>query len=523
MRGSILKAALFLGLAAGSVLAGGPTQEMLDNAANDTSNWLMYNKDYLAQRYSSLDQINTSNVASLKKVCTYALGENGSFQSSPIVYGGVLYITSQHVTAAINATNCKPLWRYTYKPSGPEPFTTNRGVAIYDGVVVRGTTDAHLIALNSSTGKLLWNVKVADSSKGYFLSAAPIVWNGMIFIGTAGADWGVHGEMYAYDIKSGQRLWTFDVIPTGNQPGADTWQKAESTTTGGGSMWTSFTLDPQTGLLYVSVGNPAPDFAPEYRPGANLYTDSVVVLDAKTGQLSHYYQQIPNDSHDWDTAAAPVVYDSAGAHYMAVGTKGGYVFGYDEGSKQQSFKTAVTTILNADVKPTPQGVRGCPGTLGGVEWNGPAYDPQMETLFVPSVDWCGVYKLGEVRYVQGQLFFGGTNVLDPSSKARGWIVAMDAKTGQPIWRYHAPTPMVAAVTPTAGGLLFTGDLNGDFLALDSKTGKVLYRNPTGGAMAGGIVTYAQNGKQYVAAASGNASRTIWNTTGNAKVVIYALP
>ncbi|MER3555953.1 MAG: pyrrolo-quinoline quinone [Meiothermus sp.] len=522
MHNSWKRAGLLVGVV-GVALAAGPTQQMLERADEDNANWLMYNKGYMSQRYSALDQINTGNVASLKKVCTYMLGENGSFQTGPVVYGGVMYVTTPHVTAAINATTCKPLWKHTYKPTGPEPATANRGVALYEGMVVRGTDDAHLIALNSSTGKLIWNTKVADSNKGFFLSAAPLIYNGIVLIGTAGADWGAKGEMYGYDVKTGKRVWKFDLIPTGDQTGAETWEKAESATTGGGSTWTSYTLDPQSGLVYVPVGNPAPDFAPEYRPGKNLYTDSVVVLDAKTGKLDHYYQQIANDSHDWDTTAPPVVYDNGGNRFMAVATKEGNLFIYDEAAKNQVAKTAVTTLKNIPQKPSPQGVRVCPGWIGGVEWNGPAYDPKLDSLFVGSVDWCGVYKLGELRYVQGQLFLGGSLTLDPVKQGRGWIMRLDAKTGKVQWRYKAPTPIIGGLTPTAGGLLFGGDLNGDFLAMDASTGKILYRNNTGGAVAGGVVTYSQNGKQYVAVASGNSSRTLWGTTGKAKMVIYSLP
>lgn len=495
----------------------GPTQQQLDHAGQSTSSWLMYNKGYAGTRYSSLSQINTQNVSFLHPVCAYQLGTTGSFETGPVEYNGVLYVTTSHKTAAINATDCKVLWTSSYKPSGPEPISTSRGVALYHGMLFRGTDDGHLLALSMRTGNVLWNDSVANSSKGYFLSSAPVVYKGLVLIGTGGADWGADAHMFAFNASTGKKVWEFNEIKP------STFGNAKAASTGGGSNWSSYTVDPSTGLVYVPVGNPAPDFAPEYRPGKNLYTDSVVVLDASTGKLVRYYQQVPNDSHDWDTASAPILFTGAnGTKYMAVADKAGYLFVYNRTNHQLAYKVPVTTIQNASKKPNKSGVYVCPGDLGGVEWNGPAYDPQANAIFTNGVDWCGNYKLGEVRYVQGQLFFGGNFSLDPSSKASGYINAIDPASGKMLWRYHSTTPMVAGVTPTAGGLVFTGDLNGNFLALNANNGQVLYKFPTGGGMAGGIATYEQNGNQYVAAMSGNNSRTIWHSGGSATVFIFAL-
>ncbi|MFC4456714.1 PQQ-binding-like beta-propeller repeat protein, partial [Deinococcus sonorensis] len=299
-------------------------QELLNPQDGD---WLAYNRDFRGQRFSPLKSITADNAAQLQVKCVFQLGEVGSFQTGPVVYQGLMYITSVHNTYALKANTCTKVWESDYTPKGPEPQPANRGVALYDGMVFRGTGDGHLLGLDAKTGKVLWDTWVADSNKGYFLSAAPIAADGKVYIGEAGADWGANGHVRAFDAKTGNKVWEFGVIPTGKQPGAETWQKGAEH--GGGSIWTTLTLDPANKQLYVSVGNPAPDFNGGLRPGDNLYTDSVVALDANTGKLGWYVQQVAHDTHDWDTAAAPLVYDVNGGKYMSVATKGGWLYVYD--------------------------------------------------------------------------------------------------------------------------------------------------------------------------------------------------
>ncbi|WP_407571669.1 pyrroloquinoline quinone-dependent dehydrogenase [Deinococcus altitudinis] len=523
MLGLATLTALLLG-AAGAVQ--GPTQEDLNNADSATDSWLMYNKGYSGQRHSTLNEINSTNVAQLKRVCTFDTGDDGSFQITPQIYKGVAFIATARRSYAVDATTCKTLWKNVYTPTSAEVNPVSRGFAIADGVLYRGTSDAHLIAIDAGTGKLLWNVKVDDSSQGYFLSAAPIVWNNKVYIGDAGADWGVKAKMYAFDTKTGSKAWTFDLIPTGNQPGADSWKKADSTATGGGSVWTSFTLDPATGLIYLSVGNPAPDFASQYRPGANLYTNSVVALKAEDGTLDHYYQQIPNDNKDYDTAAAPVLYDLGGQTHVAVATKAGHLFSYNETQKTQVFKQAMITVKNQEKNPTEAGLPICPNYSAGSQWSGPSYMPSTKTLVVNAVDWCGVVKLGEVRLIKGQLFFGGAMQLDPAAKAVGNTVAFDAATGKELWRYSTPgIRIVGGVTTTDGNLVLSGAANGTLYALDGTTGKVLFKaNIDKAPIGGGVATYSVAGKQYIAVAAGNTSKGL-NGAKNvtSRVAIFSLP
>lgn len=486
--------------------------------------WLTYNGGYTGQRYSSLAAINSHNVADLKPLCEVKLGEEGAFESGPIVVDDVLYVTTSHTTVAMNAADCKVLWRNILKPKNSEIQPVNRGVAYLDGRIYRGYSDGRLVAFDAKTGKLLWQVQPANTKVGEFLSAAPIAWHGLVFMGLAGSDWGIRGKMMAFDARTGKEVWHFWTIPEGNELGANTWTLPTTIKHGGGGMWTSFTLDPKTGELFVPVANPSPDFDPKHRPGDNLFTDSVVVLDARTGKLDWWYQLTHNDGLDYDLGAAPMLYAVDDAERVALGSKDGHLYSLDRKTHKLLFKTAVTTIENPNAIPTVAGVHVCPGDLGGVEWNGPAFDPQTQDIYVGAVDWCEIYKRGtDYKFVPGDLYFGTSGAPGPHDSASGWITAVNAATGKIKWQFHAPEPVIAGVTPTAGGLVFGGDGGGDFYAFDAATGKLLLDYPSSGAMAGGVITYEVDGKQYVAFTSGNVSRLgTFNTTGSPTMVVMAV-
>ena len=260
-----------------------PTQAELDAADASTSDWLMFNKGYRGERFSTLRRINAGNAGKLKPVCMFQLGELGTFSTGPVVYDGILYATTHLGTYAIDATTCKKVWSHQHVAQGPEMNATNKGVAIAGGRVFRGTQDGFLYALDAKTGAPLWVRQVADWRIGEGVGAAPIVWNDIVYVAKAGGDWGIRGRMMAFKVEDGTLAWSFDLIPTGNETGADTWQNPESAMHGGGAAWVTYALDRDTGTLFVPVGNPGPDYKKSMRPGANLFTISTVALDARTG------------------------------------------------------------------------------------------------------------------------------------------------------------------------------------------------------------------------------------------------
>ena len=489
-------------------------------APPDTA-WPSYNRSLAGDRFSSLNEITVRNVKRLQVVCAFQLGEIGSFQASPVVYEGVLYVTGPYSTFAIDAANCHKRWEHQYPADMSPPLTVNRGIALYRGKVLRVTPNNHLLALDAATGKLLWDVWVTDKAAGRWMSVAPVAFNGRVYIGEGGADWGVNGHLYAFDVETGRRVWTFNIIPTGNEPGAETWEKGAET--GGGATWSSFALDARQKILYAPTGNPSPAFNGAMRPGNNLYTDSLVAVDTDTGRLRWYAQQTPHDTHDWDTASPPALYAQDGRSFVTVGSKDGYLFIYDRDSHALVAKVPITTHDNETAPPTVAGTHHCPGFLGGVLWNGAAYSPPAKRLFVNSVDWCGTTQLTEARFLVGVAYMSGQHALDPIETAHGWTRALDAATGKELWARRAPAPMVAAVTPTAGGVVFTGEMSGEFLALDAATGKVLYQFNTGGALAGAASVYRVGKTQYVAVTSGNSSKITWQARGAATVFVFALP
>jgi len=506
-----------------------PSQKELNSAPTNTTDWLTSNHDYSGQRYVDLKQINQQNVASLKLIGKFQVGDNRAFHTNPVVYQGTMFVTTSRSTIALDATNGNVRWRHDWQPKSIEIWPPNRGVAIKDGRVVRATTDGYLLALDLETGKLLWQKKLVSSEKaeGSF-NIAPVIFEDLIILGLGISEEGVKGWVSAYRLDNGEQVWRFNTVPDEGEPGAETWGKPDARLHGGGAVWAPMSLDVEKGLVYIPVANPAPDLFDNLRPGANLYTCSLVALDARTGKLSWYYQLVPHDTHDWDTTQVSPLFTAtvAGKKRKLVATVGkdGLLHVLDRETKQHMYEVPVTARSNTDVPLTKEGVHACPGILGGVQWNGPAFNPRTNMLYVNSVEWCGTFKeADEARFVQGQSFLGGSYIEDPPDKARGWLTAIDASTGKVAWRYESKRPMLAAVTTTAGDLVFTGELTGDLLALDARTGKVLYRFNTGAPMNAGLVSYSINGKQYVAVATGSASGFWRATPGPATIALFSLP
>jgi len=506
---------------------GGPTQEELSRAADSTRDWLYHTHDYSGARYVALDQVNDRNAGQLRPVCVFQVGDEGNFQTGPIVYQGTMYITTTHGTVALDATTCRPKWRHTWVPRDQEVWRTNRGVAIKDGYLVRGTPDGYLLALNAATGALVWAVKAADVRQGETFTMAPLLFEDLVLIGPAGSENAVSGWVGAFRLRDGSPVWKFQTVPGATLAGSESWGNPKAIKLGGGAVWTPFTLDAEKGELFVAVTNPAPDLAAKLRPGDNRYSNSAVVLDVRTGKLLWYKQMVPNDSHDWDlTQVSPLFRAKVGGRessLLATVGKEGILRAVDRNNREVVYSTAVTTIKNADTPVTERGVVACPGVLGGVEWNGPALNRELNVLYVNAVDWCSKFTSAEtVRHIPGRLYMGGTVEFEPD--AQGWITAVDASTGAVKWRYQSKRPMVSAITATKGNVVFTGELTGDFMALDARDGKVLYRFNTGGGIGGGVVTYEEAGRQYVAVMSGKPS-SFWvnEIAGAPTVFLFALP
>ncbi len=498
-----------------------PTQAELDGADAATGSWLMYNKGYRGERYSTLTRVNTATAKNLRAVCMFQLGELGTFSTGPVVYDGMLYATTHLGTYAIDASTCERKWTHHHVAVGPEMNATNKGVALHAGRVIRGTQDGFLYALDAKTGAMLWKRQIADWRIGEGIGAAPTVWNGLVYIAKAGGDWGIQGRLMAFKVEDGSPAWHFDLIPTGNETGADTWQTPGSAQHGGGAAWTAYALDRETGTIFLPVGNPGPDYQRAMRKGDNLFTISVVALDAKAGTLKWWYQLRANDDHDWD-ATNVSLFDSRGRKLLATSGKQGILHVVDRASGKLVFKLPVTTVLNQDVPLTAEGVRVCPGA--GVQWNGAAHSPVTGLLYINAIDWCTVFKLGKEPTWEATVPYtglaNGFGTNDPTSQWAGWINAVDPKTGKMAWRVKTPSPMYAAITSTAGGVLFTGNLEGEFLVLDARNGKSLYRFNTGGPIAGGIVTWEQQGRQYVAVASGHSGGSI-PVSGSTTIVVFS--
>src|SRR5258706_14093238 len=285
--------------AANALLALGPTQDELLHAAEDNKNWLHASKDYAGQRFVDLRQITPQNAGRLRAACIYRSNNAGPTQTNPLVYKGVMYLTINTAIVAIDAANCRERWTYNWEQKGAVLSPTNRGVALKDGRVIRGTADGYLIAVDMEKGTLLWSRKIADAGKSQYLSMPPLIVGELVIYGPAGADWGAKNWISAFKLENGEEVWRFNLIPDANEPGAESWTNAQARDHGGGSVWTPLSFDAEKGVIFVPVGNPAPDFYREVRPGTNLYTDSVVALDVKTGRLLWYRQFAANDMHDW--------------------------------------------------------------------------------------------------------------------------------------------------------------------------------------------------------------------------------
>src|SRR5271156_1644244 len=501
-------------------------------AAQETQDWITINKDYSSQRYVNLDQITPANVSTLKEVCETQLNEPSWFSSGLLMVGRTLYVSTVRATYAIDAATCELRWR-NILALGRTANIGSRGPGYLDGMIFRGTADGRVIAFDAATGKVLWDVVGADPAKNESFVAAPIGWEGKIFIGIAISDLGIHGRLVALDAKTGKELWRFHTVPESpDDPAWKTWPHPGAPA--GGGFWSTFSLDPKTGEVFGPVANPAPDFDLGVRPGDNLYTNSVIAVNAATGRLNWYFQITAPDDHDWDLGSAPTLYRTrSGKDMMAIAGKDGYLFGVDRATKTAVFRRPATTILNNGRLPETQSLV-CPGLGGGSQFNGAAYSPEIGALYVGEVDWCTYYKRpdspevtpseGSPERKQSVLSYSYHGAVAPAydRQPRGWITAMDGETGRLLWKYQTDGQMLAGLVPTKSGILFAGDVRGNLFAFNAQDGSVLRHIDTGGALNSGLISYAVEGTQYVAAAVGGICLNVAGVSGPLKVSVLGL-
>ena len=542
-----LSTTLAIGLVVAACATAARTGDTPSAPGGNAADWPAYNRTLAGDRFSPLSQIDRSNVTALRTVCSYALPEVTDLQTGPVVVNGTIYFTSDTLTYAVDGGTCVERWRSARRNTG-RGGGVNRGVAYLDGKVFRGTYDSHVIALDAATGARLWDVTLDVAGPGVSVPMAPVAWQGKVFIGNAGGDRvGVIGHVYALDARDGHVVWKFDVVPAAG-PARSTWGRgaASAYPITGGAFWTSFTLDEATGALYVAAGNPAPDFDAAVRDGENLYANSIIALDAVTGRMLAYNQVVKHDFHDWDVdAPAPLVTTKAGRSIVASANKDGLLSVLDRRGVGPNtppagdlprempllFQTPTTTRENADVPLSrDRKTRFCPGALGGSEWNGAAYDRDRNILFTGAADWCSVVQLQPAAAAVppvGQSWFGNIGgfgqAMDSATKARGWITAVDADNGTVRWKFAAPRPVLGGITPTAGGLLFAGDLSGAFYAFDAASGGILWRTSFGQSVGGGVVSYCVSGQQRIAATAGMRSALWADASQSSRIVVLGLP
>jgi alcohol dehydrogenase (cytochrome c) len=505
--------------------AGDVPYSRLLGAEREPGSWLTYSGSYRGQRFSGLDQITPANVAKLRPAWVYQAQERGGFEATPLVADGVMYLTEPTgPVVALDVRSGRPLWRW--EPSLPKDVRTlgfgkvNRGVALLDGMVFVGTLDARLVALDAATGAQRWAVTVADHTTGHAISSAPLAIDGKVVIGISGGEAGIRGFLDAYDARTGARAWRFWTVPGPGEPGHETWGGA-SWKTGGGPTWLPGSFDPELNLLYWGVGNPGPDWNGDGRPGDNLYTCSLVALDAGTGVLRWHFQFTPHDVHDWDANQIPILFDAeiggVARKLVAVANRNAFYYVLDRRSGEflrgepyarQTWASGLDAkgrpVLVANQEPSVEGTLTWPSLQGATNWFSPAYSPRTGLVYVAVRELGSYYHKGEAVYVPGLYFMGGGETLLPPESASGAIRALDARTGALRWEFKLLSPPWSGVMATAGGLVFGGSNEGSVYALDATTGAPLWDFQTGGPVAANPIAFLVDGRQHVAIAAGGA-------------------
>jgi len=504
------------------------TFDDLRGGLQDTSRWITYSGNYASHRHSPLTQITPQNVSRLTAQWAFQTETLGKFEATPLVVDGVIYITGPEDTGwAVDARSGRQIWRYRREvPAGIIACCgrVNRGFALLGDRLFKTTLDARVVALSMKSGAVLWDAAMEDFKNGYGSTAAPLAVKDKVIVGMTGGEYGVRGFVDAYDARSGQRVWRFYTTAGPDDPGHRTWRgmDAKAWEHGGGATWVTGSYDPDLNLVYWGTGNAGPDYNGAEREGDNLYTASIVALDADTGKLRWHYQFTPHDVWDWDSTQVPVLADltldgraerAEVRKVVMFANRNGFFYLIDRATGTlirgtPFIATSWAKEIGADGRPvllpgnipTEVGTRVCPDQSGGTNWMSPSFDPAANVLFVTARDSCGVFYTWKDDYEPGAGFRGGavSRVNDAHHAA---LRAIDVLTGKRLWEFPYTSQSWAGVLSTASGVVFAGS-NGNFMAFDARTGKNLWHYQTGAPLYSGAVTYMLDGRQWVLMPSG---------------------
>jgi PQQ-dependent dehydrogenase (methanol/ethanol family) len=497
---------------------GGHSKSATSKGSSSDVDWPYFNRDTNATRFAPQTQIDAGNLRDLGLAWSASLGP-GQFlvEDYPLEVGGRLYVTtSTDEVEAYDAVTGRLLWQYAPQVDfsqstgiGGFGVSTNRGVALDDGMLFALTFDDRLQAISQATGEELWSSTVADDATGAYETMAPTVYGGLVFVGVSGSQNGIRGFVAAYDEHTGRQVWRFWTVPAAGTA----WVPEGG---GGGGVYMPPTVDTRTGLLYVGTGPPAPVIYGVQRPGPDLYTDTILALNARTGKLAWYYQEVPHDLWNYGAASPVMVVDTRvhGRTVRAVAEAGknGYVHVLDAATGKLVF-APTAYVREGHPPPTTTGTLVCPGSIGGSPYSPMALDPKLGAAYVTGVNLCQILKITKTGGGTGEQAFGGTRITPPGEKPTGTLEAVNLTTGRPLWQRAMPTPMIGGATTTASDLLFTGDQHGNLYAVDAKTGRTLWQANLGLAFGSAPIVYTINGTEYIAAAIGGSASTAANHLG----------
>jgi alcohol dehydrogenase (cytochrome c) len=506
------------------------TDDMLLNADKDASNWLLYGRDYATTRYALQTEINQNNVKKLVPKWELSFGVLDGQDSQAVAVNGTVYVTSSynHVWALDGRTG-EIKWKYERElPADVFPElccdVVNRGVAVYGNKVYLATLDAHLVALDNATGKVVWDKQLGDYTSAETFTIMPMALRGKIILGTSGAEYGVRGWIEAVNADTGEQVWKTYTVPAAGEPGSETWG-GESYKYGGGSAWITGSYDAQSNTIFWPVGNPGPDFDRHVRPGDNLYTNSTLALDPDTGKMKFYYQYTPNDPYDYDGVNEVILADVGDSKIWLHGSRNGHLYSIDRTTGKcnwvvplgrvnwvKEFGPNCRPIYNPDKDVTYDKITTdiAPSLDGGKEWHPMAYSPKTKMVYVPTYNFSMDLQAKKMEWKRGQWYLGAKVIhFNPGN---GAVKAFDAATGKLAWIRPQSTPATGGLLATAGGLVFYGNPEGQFQAVRDDTGESLWSYNAGTGIHGNPTSYTVDGKQYVAVVIGPGGGGIWPLT-----------